>query len=103
MEEIKYTLFNEHGSDEAVHTSIIEGNLTGLNDFNEVKYGWAIKLWNAMLGNTWFVEKITSFGKDSIDYQSSSTEDERFAYKAILSYLVFLDSVNSHNPAMFVS
>lgn len=102
MNKIKYRLFDENGNDEAIATKIIGGNPTGLNDFNEVKYSWAVELWNNMIGNTWFVEKVSDFGPDAQDYLNSLDENEKFSYDAILSYLVFLDSENSHNPANFL-
>lgn len=88
-------LFNPKGSDNLNHRKIIGGNTTNLFNLNNTKYKWANKLYRSMMENFWIPEKV-DLTSDFQDYQKL-TEPERIGYDGILSFLVFLDSIQTNN------
>lgn len=96
----KPKLFNPAGNDDPASRSMVNGNITNIFNLNDVKYPWANKLYRQMAGNTWFPEKVDL----SEDKKSIKTLDEAEyrAFKGILSFLIFLDSVQTNNvPNIF--
>jgi len=94
-ELIKRPLFNPGGDTEVVKRRMIGGNTTNLNDFNNLKYSWVSEWYRQAMNNFWIPEEI-NLGKDVKDYPNL-TPAERRAYDKILSFLVFLDSLQSAN------
>ncbi|RUR74899.1 ribonucleoside-diphosphate reductase subunit beta [Chlorogloeopsis fritschii PCC 6912] len=88
-------LFNPEGDDSIEHREIWGGNSTGLMNLNNCKFQWAIALYRQMLENFWIPEKV-DLSQDANDYKVL-TDDEKQAYKGILSYLTFLDSIQARN------
>jgi ribonucleoside-diphosphate reductase beta chain len=88
-------LFNPFGSDAIENRQIIKGNTTNLINLNNVKYTWATQLFRLMTANFWLPEKI-DLTMDVLSYQQLR-EEERRAYDGILSFLVFLDSLQTAN------
>jgi ribonucleoside-diphosphate reductase beta chain len=96
MSQIRAPLiFNPAGDDSIPNRSIWNGNTTNLIQLNEVKYPWAIRLYKQMRENFWIPEKI-DLTTDVTNYQEL-THQERRAYNGILSYLTFLDSIQTCN------
>ena len=93
MEQKK--LFNPKGDDSVQNRSIIKGDVTNLFNLNEVKYNWAKDMYRIMMGNFWVPEKV-DLTKDIKDYQELS-EAEVKAFDGILSFLIFLDSIQTNN------
>lgn len=91
----KKLIFNEFGNDSKEFRELINGNSTNLFNLNNVKYDWAIALYRKMLEGFWIPEKV-SLSKDITDY-NNLTDYERKAYKGILSFLIFLDSIQTIN------
>ena len=91
----KKLLFNPSGIDTIINRRIIDGSSTNLFNLNNVKYNWATKLYRAMMENFWIPEKV-DMTMDANDY-SRLTPQERKAYDGILSFLVFLDSIQTNN------
>ena len=91
----KKLLFNPDGIDTINTRTLIQGNSTNLFNLNNVKYTWASKLYRAMMENFWIPEKV-DLTMDANDY-SRLTVEERRAYDGILSFLVFLDSIQTNN------
>lgn len=89
----KTRLFNPAGNDR--DRKIWFGNPTNLIELNNVRYPWAMQLYNQMRENFWIPQKI-ELVQDALDY-SELTANERLAYRGILSYLVFLDSLQTCN------
>ena len=89
----KSLLFNPNGSDSLNDRALIGGNSTNIFNLNNVKYKWATKLYKTMLENFWIPEKI-SLVEDNIE---ELTPQERTAFKGILSFLTFLDSIQTNN------
>ena len=90
-----FTIFNPEGSDRLEDRQIWGGNSTMLIQLNNVKYTWATKLYQQMISNFWVPEK-NDLTQDVTDYKLLLPEEER-AYDGILSYLTFLDSLQTRN------
>lgn len=92
---IKKPLFNPGGDTEVRKRRMVNGNTTNLNDFNNMKYNWVSDWYRQAMNNFWIPEEI-NLGSDVKDYPNLS-EEERRAYDKILSFLVFLDSIQTAN------
>lgn len=91
----KKPLFNEYGDIDINKKRMINGNTTNLNDFNNMKYGWVADWYRQAMNNFWIPEEI-NLSQDLKDYNQLSLE-ERTAYDKILSFLIFLDSIQTAN------
>lgn len=91
----KKPLFNEYGDIDVQKRKMINGNTTNLNDFNNMKYGWVSDWYRQAMNNFWIPEEI-NMNQDIKDYRSLS-DTERTAYNKILSFLIFLDSIQTAN------
>ena len=94
-ELIRRPLFNPDGDTEVVDRRMIGGNTTNLNDFNNMKYPWVSDWYRQAMNNFWIPEEI-NMDKDIKDYPVLD-KPERRAYDKILSFLVFLDSIQTAN------
>ena len=88
-------LFNPEGDDTLNARKIIKGNSTNLFNLNNVRYQWANQLYRTMMANFWIPEKV-DLTQDKNDYENL-TLPEREAYDGILSFLIFLDSIQTNN------
>ena len=88
-------LFNPEGDDRTENRQIWFGNTTNLMQLNDVKYTWAVGLYQQMRENFWIPFRL-DVTQDVTDY-NNLTNSERRAYDGILSYLTFLDSVQTRN------
>lgn len=95
MELKKKPLFNPSGDIDLQKRRMIGGNTTNLNDFNNIKYTWVDDWYRQAMNNFWIPEEI-NLSKDVQDYRKLSIE-EKSAYDKILSFLVFLDSIQTAN------
>lgn len=93
-------LFNPQGTDETSSRRMIGGNATGLFNLNDVKYAWAKPMYQVMIGNFWVPEKVKGLPDDAIQYKNL-TKDEQHAYDGVLSFLIFLDSLQTVNLPNF--
>ena len=91
----KKPLFNEFGDIETSKKRMINGNTTNLNDFNNMKYSWVSDWYRQAMNNFWIPEEI-NLSQDLKDYKKL-IEAERVAYDKILSFLIFLDSIQTAN------
>ncbi len=91
----KKKLFNENGDIELSKRRIINGNTTNLNDFNNIKYSWTSDWYRQAMNNFWIPEEI-NLGQDVKDYRILDP-DEKIAYDKVLSFLIFLDSIQTAN------
>lgn len=89
------TLFNPSGDIDLRLRRMIGGNTTNLNDFNNMKYSWVSDWYRQAMNNFWIPEEI-NLSQDFKDYPRLD-KAERTAYNKILSFLVFLDSLQSNN------
>ncbi len=91
----KKPLFNPEGDTSVLSRRMIGGNTTNLNDFNNLRYSWVSNWYRQAMNNFWIPEEI-NLNQDLKDYpQLSAAEKE--AYDKVLSFLVFLDSLQSAN------
>lgn len=96
MSELKKKpLFNPGGDTDIRLRRMIGGNTTNLNDFNNLRYTWVNNWYRQAMNNFWIPEEI-NLSQDIKDYPNL-TDDERTAYNKILSFLVFLDSIQTAN------
>lgn len=91
----KKLLFNPLGSDDTSARLLVGGSTTNLIQLSSVRYKWATALYDRMLNNFWIPQKV-DLTTDSSDYGLLTT-DERRAYNGVLSFLVFLDSLQVSN------
>lgn len=94
-------IFNPKGNDDVSARTIIKWNSTGLFQLNAVKYNWAKSLYQVMVWNFWIPEKVSWLWDDATQFKTVLTESERKAYKWILSFLIFLDSIQTVNLPNF--
>lgn len=90
-------LFNPEGSDAMETRQIIHGNTTNIFNLNNVKYKWAPKFYRTMMNNFWIPEKA-DLANDIEPYKHLTPAETR-AYDGILSFLIFLDSIQTNNIA----
>ena len=90
-------LFNPKGDDTVEARTIIKGSTTGLFNLNATKYPWAKSLYQVMIGNFWVPEKVSGLKDDARMFHSDLSPEEQHAYKGILSFLIFLDSIQTVN------
>lgn len=88
-------LFNEFGDADLLKKRMINGNTTNLNDFNNMKYKWAADWYRQAMNNFWIPEEV-NLGQDVKDYRRL-VPAERAAYDKTLSFLIFLDSIQTAN------
>lgn len=102
MEQLKKNaIFNPQGNDDVSDRTIIKGNTTGLFNLNATKYPWAKSLYQVMIGNFWVPEKVSGLKDDAKMFETELSEEEKRAYKGILSFLIFLDSIQTVNLPNF--
>lgn len=94
-------VFNPNGNDRLENRTIIKGNVTNTFNLNETKYNWAKKLYREMLGNFWIPEKV-DLTNDKLDYKNKLNKTEKDIMGSILSFLTFLDSIQTTNLTKFV-
>ena len=95
MELVKKKLFNPQGDTNVTNWKMIGGNTTNLNDFNNMKYRWASDWYRQAMNNFWIPEEI-NLSHDVKDYPKLDPAEKQ-AYDKILSFLVFLDSIQTAN------
>lgn len=91
----KRPLFNENGDIELTKRFIIGGNTTNINDFNNMKYSWVSDWYRQAMNNFWLPEEI-NMSKDILEYRTLS-QSEKLAFDKILSFLIYLDSLQMSN------
>jgi ribonucleoside-diphosphate reductase beta chain len=94
-------LFNPAGNDAVEVRTIIKGSTTGLFNLNATKYTWAKSLYQVMVGNFWVPEKVSGLKDDARAFHSELSPEEQRAYKGSLSFLIFLDSLQTVNLPHF--
>lgn len=91
----KKPLFNPNGDTDILVRRMVGGNTTNLNDFNNMKYTWVSEWYRQAMNNFWIPEEI-NLGTDVKDYKKLLPAERR-AYDKILSFLIFLDSIQTAN------
>ncbi len=89
----KKKIFNEQGLRGT--EALINGNTTNLREWNRIKYSWANMFYRTMLNNFWIPEEISL--NEDIKQFPLLTNGERNAFDKIISFLNFLDSIQSEN------
>lgn len=91
----KKKLFNPEGNDKVQNRKITGGDTTNLFNLNDTKYSWAKNMYRVMMGNFWVPEKV-DLSNDIKDYKKLSKHELK-AFKGTISFLVFLDSLQTNN------
>lgn len=94
-------IFNPKWNDLVENRTIIKWNATWLFQLNSTKYSWAKSMYQVMIWNFWVPEKVSGLGEDAIQFKTVLSDEERRAYKWILSFLIFLDSIQTMNLPNF--
>jgi len=74
---------------------LIGGKTNNLMILSDNKYNWSFRLYKTMMGNFWIPEEV-ALGQDKIQYPLLQDE-VRETFDKILSFLVFLDSLQTVN------
>lgn len=93
-------IFNPTWDDSIENRTIIKWNTTWLFQLNATKYSWAKSMYQVMVWNFWLPEKVSWLWEDAVMFKTL-TEEEKRAYKWILSFLIFLDSIQTVNLPNF--
>ncbi|MDO5047082.1 MAG: ribonucleotide-diphosphate reductase subunit beta [Anaerococcus sp.] len=91
----KRGIFNENGDIDLSKRKIIQGNPTNLNDFNNLKYTWTSDWYRQAMNNFWIPEEV-NLNQDIKDYRKLDKYEKK-AYDRILSFLTYLDSIQTAN------
>jgi ribonucleoside-diphosphate reductase beta chain len=88
------------GDDTTEHRTSSRALLQVFN-LNATKYPWAKSLYQVMIGNFWVPEKVSGLKDDARMFHNDLSPEEQQAYKGILSFLIFLDSIQTVNLPHF--
>jgi len=88
-------LFNPNADPSYEKRRLIGGETTNLMMLSRNKYGWTYPLYKTMLQNFWIPEEI-SLGQDKMHYEKLDPAEQE-AFNKIISFLVFLDSLQTVN------
>lgn len=94
----KKPIYHPEGDIDVSNRRIVGGDTTSINDFNNVKYKWCVgnnSWYRQGMNNFWIPEEI-NLSQDVKDYPNLN-EYERKAYDRVLSFLTFLDSIQTNN------
>lgn len=94
-------LFNPLGDDSSFNKRVVNGNPSNLTNYENIKYQWAFTLYENMYNAHWIPDKIP-MGEDKLCYKTLE-KVEKECYDKIISYLVFLDSVQCLSLPYFFS
>jgi ribonucleoside-diphosphate reductase beta chain len=89
-------LFNPDASQSFSDRKLIGAETTNMMILSKNKYSWSMKIYRHMMGNFWIPETI-KLGQDKLQYTTELTNDERETFDKIISFLVFLDSLQTAN------
>lgn len=87
-------LFNPNANDE--NKRVFDGETTNCFNLYDIKYKWAWNLFENMLENHWIPEK-SGMGKDKNSFENDLSPAEKEAFLEILSFLIYLDSIQTNN------
>jgi ribonucleoside-diphosphate reductase beta chain len=88
-------LFNPEGDTDVRNRRLLGFDTTNINDFNNMKYTWVSDWYRQAMNNFWIPEEI-NLNQDKSDYPHLPAAERR-TYDKVLSFLVYLDSLQSAN------
>lgn len=88
----KRPLFNPDVKD---NYGLITGETTNIFNINGSRYRWASNIYKVMMSNFWIPENVDL--SNDITTWNELSEEEKNAFRDILSFLVFLDSIQTTN------
>ena len=88
-------LFNPAADDS--NKKVYGGETTNCFNLYDIKYKWAYNgIWTTMLENHWIPEK-SGMSNDKNSYKKDLSQEEKVAFLKILSFLIYLDSIQTNN------
>jgi len=88
-------LFNPYADDKV--RKLRHGDSTNILNLADIQFQIPIKNFLGQYANNWLPQEVSNMLEDKQQYMNILTNEERKAYNLILSYLVFLDSVQTNN------
>jgi len=86
-------LFDAEASDDNI--KVIGGETTNLLNLENIRFQWAHDIFDSIFANNWLPHKV-SMGEDKNQYKYL-TPEEQGAFNDVISFLVFLDSIQTNN------
>lgn len=90
----KPNIFNPNGNDS--NKTVVNGDVTNLLQLNQIKYKDILSIDAVMDGNFWLPEKI-DMTNDKYSFHHDLLPEEREVFEVIISFLIFLDSIQTRN------
>lgn len=90
----KRKIFNPQGDDSL--KSVVNGNATNLLQLNNIKYKDIEAVDTVMDSNFWLPQKI-DVTSDKYSFHNELQQEEREVFEVIISFLIFLDSIQTSN------
>lgn len=87
-------IYNQDSVEEFMECKIINGNPSGIINFNRTPYKWAVNIYNLMEANQWFPSEC-GLGQDKVPYKNLS-DSERYMYDMALAQLISNDSIQTN-------
>lgn len=94
-------LFNPEGDQEVEKRRLIKGNPTNIFELNKIKYDWGYNFYKLMSFDNYWIPQEIPMANDKKQYETVLDDFEREAYDKVLSFLVFLDSLQTNNLPHF--
>lgn len=87
-------IFNPNGNDSK--KAVVNADVTNLLQLNKIKYKDILSIDTVMDSNFWLPEKI-DITSDKYCYHNKLQPEEREIFETIISFLIFLDSIQTSN------
>ena len=87
-------IYNQDSNESTKESKIIDGNPSGIINFNNTNFKWAVNIYKLMEGNQWFPEEV-GLAQDKIPY-ANLHERERYMYDMALAQLISNDSIQAN-------
>jgi len=88
-------VYNPESTETTNERRVFGGEPSGMYELNDIRYQWAVDLWDRQMANTWFPSEV-NLNKDKKEYHDLS-EGEKKAYDRTLAQLIFMDSIQTTN------
>lgn len=90
-------IFNQNSKEKINEAKVLNGNPTGVMDFNRTNHGWATDIYLNMKERTWFPNQV-DISKDIVNYQNLNKITKR-SFDLVLAQLIANDSIQSNQLA----
>lgn len=87
-------IYNLDSTESFTESLIINGNPSGIINFNRTNFQWALNTYRLMESNQWFPEEV-GLAQDKTPY-ANLTDSERYMYDMVVSQLISNDSIQTN-------